>query len=30
MLALYLMDSACKGISSVQFAKELGVTQRSA
>ena len=30
LLALYMMTTARKGISSVQFAKELGVTQKTA
>ena len=30
LLAIYLMTTARKGISSVQFAKELGVTQKTA
>jgi len=30
LLAIYMMTTARKGISSVQFAKELGVTQKTA
>ena len=29
LLAMYIMTTARKGISSVQFAKEIGVTQKT-